>query len=55
MQVSCTVVVKAKFQSTEASKEHFRVLLMFRVVEPNPDSSTNSTASADRNAVLTNG
>jgi hypothetical protein len=55
MQVSCTVIVKAEFQTTEGSKEYFRFLLMFRVVGPNADGSTNSTASTDRHAVLING
>ncbi|PNF31447.1 hypothetical protein B7P43_G03415 [Cryptotermes secundus] len=54
-EVSCTVIVKAEFHTTEDSKEYFRLLLMFRVVDPNLDESTNSTASTDRNAVLTNG
>jgi hypothetical protein len=49
------MIVKAEFQTTEGSKEYFRLLLMFRVVDPNPDESTNSTASTDRNAVPTNG
>jgi hypothetical protein len=55
MQVSCTLIVKAEFQTTADSKQYFRFLLMFRVVGPNADGYENSTASIDRHAVLING
>jgi hypothetical protein len=55
MQVSCTVIVKAEFQTTVDSKQYFRFLLMFRVVGPIPEESTSSAAFTERNAVLIKG